>query len=187
MNEKELFPRHKPNRLVGYNYSQPGSYFITICVLNRACLLGKIENSQMQLSLQGTIVEQSWSWLKTQYPHIEIEPFCILPNHVHALFHIYPCPDCDGEETSPNKNNSEHMRLLKVQHPHTLSQMIAKYKYHTTRLINQHLKTAGKPFWQKSFYDHVVRDEKDLFAVENYIQHNVLKWEADHENPNYHR
>ena len=75
-------------RLKGYDYSQAGLYFITICVKNRACLLGNIANGTMILNDAGKMVETEWLNLKTRFPNIELHEYVVMPNHFHGILEI---------------------------------------------------------------------------------------------------
>ncbi len=77
-------------RLKGYDYSQAGLYFITICVQNREWLFGKIENDEMILNDAGKMVEIEWLNLKNLFPNIELHEYITMPNHFHGILEIVP-------------------------------------------------------------------------------------------------
>jgi REP element-mobilizing transposase RayT len=83
-----LIHHRRSIRLQGYDYSQTGLYFITICIHNRQCLFGRIENNEMQLSEFGCIAHKQWSTLNERFPHIQLDEFQIMPNHMHGIVHI---------------------------------------------------------------------------------------------------
>jgi REP element-mobilizing transposase RayT len=82
------FPRRRSIRLRGYDYSQPGLYFITICVHERACLFGKIANCKMVLNDTGKIAVDYWSNIPEHFPHTVLHEFIVMPNHVHGIIEI---------------------------------------------------------------------------------------------------
>lgn len=73
-------------RLKGYDYSQSGAYFVSICTHNRACLYGEIEHGQMVLNDAGRMVELAWDKLPVRFDHIELDEFTVMPNHIHSIF-----------------------------------------------------------------------------------------------------
>jgi putative transposase len=173
--------RSESIRLKGYDYSQPGAYFVTICAHNRASLFGDIVDGKMQLNGYGKIVHEFWDEVPSHFANVKIDTSVVMPNHVHAIIVIY------GDEGPADKgerivDNGEGTSPLRGKRP-KLGQIVAYYKYQTTKLINQIRKTGGTPLWQKDYYDHIVRDEDDLNEVREYIIYNPLKWEMDRENP----
>jgi putative transposase len=75
-------------RLPEYDYTQPGAYFVTICVKNRDCLFGEIVNGEMRLNEYGEIVTEKWRWLAQQYPYVKLDEFIVMPNHFHGILWI---------------------------------------------------------------------------------------------------
>ncbi|HAF63212.1 MAG TPA: transposase, partial [Anaerolineaceae bacterium] len=75
-------------RLQGYDYSQDGTYFVTLCTHNRENMLGEIKNGEMVLNEYGKIVSESWEWLSVQYDYIELDAWVIMPNHMHGIIVI---------------------------------------------------------------------------------------------------
>ena len=94
------YPNRKSIRLKGYDYSQAGLYFITICVQNRECLFGKIgvgvslvDNQnhnapEMILNDAGKMIETEWLNLKNRFPNIELHEYVVMPNHFHGILEI---------------------------------------------------------------------------------------------------
>ena len=87
-------PHHrdrKLTRLSGYDYSQPGAYFVTVCTRERQCILGSVADGDVQWSQSGTIVWECWNELPGHYPHVELDAFIIMPNHVHGILAANQC------------------------------------------------------------------------------------------------
>ena len=78
----------KPNRLKGYDYSQQGYYFVTICTKNMVEYFGKIQNNNMFINKYGLIVRKQWKWLEQHYEYVHLDEFVIMPNHMLSLIHI---------------------------------------------------------------------------------------------------
>lgn len=150
------FPQRKPNRLTQYDYSQTGVYFITICTKNRNPIfwkdvrLFKNHPEMIPLSESGRIVEQTILNIANIYPDVVLETFCIMPDHLHMLLRIQP---------------SDSGRTMCAP---TLSRIVKHLKEAVTKQI-------GQSIWQKSFYDHVVKDEIDHQKVFEYIESNPTK------------
>ena len=154
------FPKRKQNRLTEYDYSTPNAYFITICTDNRRNLFWKdigaiIDRPEnVPLTKLGTIAQQSIMDIPKHYPMISADHFVIMPNHIHLLLQINT--DIGGRSMIA-PTISTVVRLMKG----TVS------------------KQAGFPVWQKGFYDHVIRNEKDYREIWKYIEGNPGKWAED--------
>jgi len=171
-------------RLKEYDYSQEGAYFVTICTHNKALLC---EKKKIRV-----IAEQCWIEIPNHFPNVQLDEWIIMPNHMHGILIITDkCKDATyfttsisnvrrGEVTSPTKKGAETAPLQK----HTLGQVIAYFKYQTTKSINQIRQTPGTSIWQRNYYEHVIRNEADLNEIRQYILDNPVKWDMDEENPN---
>jgi len=158
----------KKIRLRNYDYSKNGYYFITICTKNREEWFGKVEKEEMILDQYGKIVNQCWDDLPNHYLNCSLDTFVIMPNHIHGIIVIH------SDNTVGNG--------LKPFPTHGLSEVIRGFKTFASRKINAKIESQNKFEWQKSFYDHVVRNEKSLHNLRHYITFNALKWELDIEN-----
>lgn len=165
-------------RLKKYDYSQKGAYFVTICTNQKKCVLGGVEDSGIVLNEIGQIVQKTWTKLSMYYTGVDIDKFVVMPNHLHGIIILTDycrggvTPPCSmGEATSP------------LREP-TLGQIVAHFKYRTTKSINQISNTLGNRIWQRNYYEHIIRNEDDLSEIREYIITNPLKWEMDSENPN---
>ncbi len=180
-------------RLRQYDYSWPGAYFVTLCVREKECVLGDIVDGEMRLSEWGHIVHTFWDAIPEHFPNVSIDDRVTMPNHGHAIIKIdydrrgaVSAPDIaapnvaapvdaastigeQGEGTSPLRP--------------TLGQIVAYYKYQTTKRINALRGTPGVPFWQRNYWEHVVRDEIDLNRIRQYIASNPRRWHEDQLNP----
>ena len=154
------FPQRKPNRLTEYDYSTPNAYFLTVCTENRKNLfwknVGAISDrpENVPLTNLGCLVRQCIIEIPMHYPMISVDNFVVMPNHIHLLLQIHT--DADGRSLIA-PTISTVVRLMKG----TVS------------------KQAGFSVWQKGFYDHVIRNDKDYQSIWNYIQGNPSKWTED--------
>jgi REP element-mobilizing transposase RayT len=161
-------PRRISLRLPDFDYSQEGAYFITIGVKGRTSLFGHIVDGEMNLNEYGKIVTATWNDLAFYYPAIKLDAFIVMPNHVHGIIVITGAKT--GGETPP------------LQKP-TLGQIMGYYKYQSTNRIKASMKTAGSAIWQRGYYEHVIRDDKSLNRIQEYIIGNPQRWHLDRENP----
>ena len=183
-----LHPKRKPNRLKSYNYGDDSLYFVTICVNDRVSCFGDVDNNGiMQLNDYGKIAVKQWKWLEEQYPYIYSHAFVVMPNHVHAVLEInrdLPIqPDIDindvgtGRDLSDKKRTSHDLSLQQPIKIKPLSQLIGAYKTTTSKQI--HLLGYDDFKWQRSFHDHIIRNDKSYQNIIDYINENPIKWEND--------
>jgi putative transposase len=160
----------KLTRLKGYNYSQTGYYFVTICTKDRKVWFGNIEQESMNLSRYGEIARDFWVGIPAHFENVGIDEFSVMPNHIHGILII-----------AENMVGNAYMRSLQNRTKMLLSKIIHQYKASVTRKINS-LEDGLHFHWQKSFYDHVIRNDRSLDNLRRYIISNPVKWELDIEN-----
>ena len=164
MNNEKGLPKRKRNRLQEYNYSADGWYFITICTKGRIPILSQIVGSdilgapQVQLLACGKIVEKNLQQLQTFYVNIKVEQYVIMPNHVHMILSV--------------SNNGAPGMSPPTKQCATIPLFVATLK----RFCN---KEFGEQIWQRSFYDHIIRDQNDGAEISRYIYENPIKWSSD--------
>ena len=201
-------PHRRATRLRGYDYSQTGGYFITICVQNQKCLFGEIIDRQMYLNDIGKIVVECWNYIPQHFCSVELDICIVMPNHIHGIIvlgtkgtealrpAIPSQSNRRGEVPSPASTSSTSInRRGEVPSPtptnrrskissSTLGQVVAYFKYQSTKYINQHRDMPGTRIWQRNYYDHVIQDDIDLQRIRQYITHNPMQWELDQLHPN---
>ncbi|MGV8057770.1 MAG: transposase [Smithellaceae bacterium] len=173
-----MFIEHKRKslRLKGYDYSSPGAYFVTICTQNKENKFGAIVNGVMQLNEFGTIVQESWLWLSKQYEYVELDEWVIMPNHFHGIIMITEF----GRGGSRIAPTSEHFPVICAEnHIKSLGGLVGAFKTVAAKRINELRNMPGGIIWQRNYYEHVIRNENDLYRVREYIVSNALKWEDD--------
>ncbi len=155
-----------------YDYTQPGAYFITICAKKGKPIFGQIVDGRMQYTPLGEIARQVWDDLSTRHPHIEVEIFVVMPNHVHALIWIRTQVGEAGTARSYGKPVAG-----------SLSVLINAYKTAVTKRASQADISGEGALWQRNFYDRIVRDEQELAYVKEYIRMNPYRWQEDQLHP----
>ena len=183
-------------RLKNYDYRSEGAYYVTIVTYERECLFGEILDNEMHLSTYGEIVQKWWNELIIHFQNVETGAFIIMPNHIHGI--IFITNERRGEVLSPhnrtNQNNKQDFNNTEISLkqggetpplPHrTLGQIVAYFKYKSTKEMNavENTGTITK-FWQRNYYEHVIRNENELKQKTDYIWDNPFRWDEDAENP----
>lgn len=165
MDKEKKLPQRKPTRLKNFDYSKNGIYFITICTEKRKNILSSIyvvgEGSPLpQLSPFGKIVEAWIQKLPNKYPEISVDRYVIMPNHIHLLLSV----DKDNGRGDPSPTVDAAMGWL---------------KYQATKEINAIRDKAGSRVFQRSFFDHIIRNYDDYYGIQKYIYENPKRWYYD--------
>jgi len=163
-------------RLKDYDYSQAGAYFVTICIQGRECLLSEVVDTSIALSQYGAIVEQVWHHIPQRFSSVTLDAAVIMPNHFHGIIVIAEdsCPVQQESHDAASKQNSKKP---------TLGQIVAYFKYQSTKLINAVRDSTGVKFWQRNYYEHIIRSEASLDKLRTYIEQNPEKWQVDQLHP----
>ena len=157
-------------RLKGYDYSQAGYYFITICCEHRAHLFGEIHAGKMALNAAGAMIEQIWHEIPADFPNIILHEYITMPNHIHGIIEIIQEAERRAEiDSAPTSG---------------LSQIIQSFKRHTTleyiKMVKQNiLPPFHKRIWQRNYWEHIIRNEDAFIRISAYIKNNPVKWTAD--------
>ncbi|MFN9406925.1 MAG: transposase, partial [Dolichospermum sp.] len=184
-------------RLKGYDYSQSGLYFITICCYQRECLFGNIMNSQIILNNFGQLIKEEWLKSAEIRKEIEFDDFVIMPNHFHGIVIInqeinsdFMKNDVDFQDNNVGANGRSPLQQIQSSRPKismkpkSISSLIAGFKSATTKKINIIRNTPQNPVWQRNYYDHIIRNDESLARIREYVQNNPLSWENDQLHPN---
>lgn len=178
MNTKRLHRRSV--RLRGFDYSQPGAYYVTICARDRICLFGHISEGRMHLNELGKVVQEEWLKTPTLRPSLQLDAFVVMPNHFHGIL-IF------GDKREPCGAGDATPPALpvfgKVMH-RSLGAIVGAFKGAVTTRARALYKNSALEVWQKNYYEHVIDDQKDLDRIREYILENPSRWESDGENPN---
>lgn len=172
------------NRLAGYDYTQPGAYYITVCTYYREHLFGTIVDGVMQMTEGGKIVQDEWFKSSQIRAEIELDEFVVMPNHIHGIVIIvggnkYVDSGCrdDRRVVSANTNTvSIHPTGPK---PKSIGAFMGGFKSSVTKRINQIRKTPGAPVWQRNYHEHIIRNNQELNRIRAYIANNPSNWLSD--------
>ena len=182
--------RIKSTRLPNWDYSSDGFYFVTICTKNRIEWFGEIpvrtasswpggRNGIMGLSDIGCIAYEQWKLTGELRDNVILDEFIVMPNHVHGIIQIFNHfveTHCNASlRNDDNWNNNQF-----GPQRNNLASIVRGFKSSVKRICNKN----NIPFeWQPRFYDHIIRNEKDLYRIRRYIKYNPRKWELDRNNP----
>jgi REP element-mobilizing transposase RayT len=177
----------KSIRIKEYDYTQAGAYFVTIVTYQRDCLFGEIKNGEIQLNDFGKIADECWRAIPEHFPFVELGTHVVMPNHVHGVIVIR------DDDSISDGVAAQHVGATHWVAPTTiitrpagpkrgsLGAIIGAYKMAVTRRIQREHNATG--IWQRNYYEHIIRDEKDLQRITDYIEANPLRWDEDDENP----
>ena len=163
-------------RLKGYDYSQEGAYFVTICTHQRQTLFGDIDNKADMIASQlGDIAREEWENTTTHRPYVEVDSYVIMPNHTHAIIVI----DKEGMARHASTQTPKFSHPLKG----ALGTIVGAYKAAVTKHIHLLGNTPKAIIWQRGIHDAIIRDERMLNTLRAYMQNNPALWAEDRHNP----
>lgn len=164
MNNTDSLPKRKNSRLKGFNYNNVGVYFITICTLNRRCILSEIKNTDtiehpcVKLTEYGKIAEKYLNQLNNHYDYFLVDSYVIMPNHIHIMLTI---------------SENEQLKISEYFGSNSLfSNFISTFK----RFCNREY---GENIWQTRSHDHIIRNREDYEKHMKYIYENPMRWQFD--------
>lgn len=181
-------------RLQSWDYSWNGTYFVTICVKHHKYYLGRIDEGGFEPSKFGRIVKKYWLEIPQKNEFVFLDKFTIMPNHIHGII-IINRPENQFQPTGggnyqsiekiQNRNplsvktiHELSLRNVKYRRKMLLPRIIGRFKMQSAKQINS-LRNANRSFWQKNYYEHIIRNENDLMTIRKYIINNHLKWALD--------
>jgi REP element-mobilizing transposase RayT len=170
------------SRLKWYDYTHPGAYFITICTYARICFFGEIKEGRMFLSRCGEIVHSCWYEIPQHFPHVQSFPFVVMPNHIHGIITISKRLPSVSPHVETRHAVSKREAFQKPV-PDSLPTIIRSFKAAVTKKLNESGEYLPATIWQRNYYEHVIRNEKELNQAAEYINFNPVNWEIDNDNP----
>jgi len=178
-------------RLQKYDYSTNGYYFVTVCTQNRQQIFGTIINNQMTLNGAGNMIDTVLNQIPENYAGIDLDEHTVMPNHAHAIIIIQNIVGVDPR-VDPGQNNNKISVSGRTQGSAptklSLSSIIKCVKSLTTKkyidgIKNHNWPPFNKCLWQRNYHDHIIRNDKSLNNIRNYIINNPATWQFDVENP----
>jgi putative transposase len=176
-------------RLKGYDYTQPGAYYVTLCTKRKQCLFGDVVKGEMRLNSLGHIAFTCWQAIPNHFPHVELDAFVIIPNHLHGILVITDTLVRARHCRAPTIELCDISTTEQFGRPvrGSIPTVIRTYKAAVTIRINRICNTKGTSLiWQRDLYEHINRDEESLHTIRQYIVENPWRWTDDPENPQHH-
>ncbi|MCI0595059.1 MAG: hypothetical protein L0Z48_00785 [candidate division Zixibacteria bacterium] len=175
-------------RLKEYDYAQAGAYFVTVCTQGREDFFGEIKNGEMVLNGAGKMVQTAWDALPERFPEIELDEFMVMPNHVHGIIVMGGAPLVSTVGGAPGEDRTDAKNRAGTRPAPTLGEIVGVFKSITTLEYVRAIKRCHWPpfpgrLWQRNYFEHIIRNEKTLAKIREYIVNNPQRWRFDRENP----
>jgi putative transposase len=187
----------RSTRLPGFDYTRPGTYFVTICTAAGACVFGDVVAGRLELSHAGQITSECWHEIPMHFRNVTLDAFIVMPNHFHGILVVHAVhePDNVGAHEPDNVGAHEphnvgaqhaaplHLPAPASSHkpagrviPGSLGAIVRSFKSATTRRINLVNRTVGKVLWQRNYYDRILRNDRELYLARRYVRSNPIRW-----------
>lgn len=181
-------------RLKGYDYSQSGFYFITICCHGRELLFGDIKNGEMIWNDAGNITNECWLDIPNHFPNVVLHEFIVMPNHIHGIIEIKTksvgaiydtiVGANDGNDTIVGANDYSPLQCVGAENylfprspSKTIGSIVRGFKIGVTKWMRQN--TNVYDVWQRNYWEHIIRDDNDYERIAKYIVNNPQNWDQD--------
>lgn len=196
--------KRKSIRLKGYDYSQKGLYFITICCQNRESFFGEIAGAEnlsplhtpeMILNDAGQIANKYWLQIPDHFPNAVLHEHIVMPNHVHGIIEL-TADNIVGTENFPPLQKidafnvgvenfqplQEKRNKFQKMIPRSVGSIVKGFKIGVTKYFRHTMPNdfpPDRPVWQRNYYEHIIRNEQSYTTISNYINNNPAKWQTD--------
>lgn len=159
----------KATRLRGYDYRTPALYHVVTTTQGGVCRFGEVRNGVMDRNVAGEMVAEIWNAIPETFPSVSLDAFVVMPNHVHGIVFLEPHSNGDTLEVS-------------------LGDVMKWFKAVTTTRYSRGVHDLSWPpydrrLWHRNYYDHIVRDDRDLDRIRAYIEANPANWNTDRFRP----
>ena len=183
MSPSDTLTYRRSVRLRNADYSHIGHYFVTICAFQMRCRFGKIADGTVILNVLGRIAVDCWREIPNHFKNVELDPFVVMPNHVHGILTISRGPENESHVAIkdghgcpvPLRYSAERFQQPTVGSVPTI---IRSYKGAVTYNGRQCLKMPTLQIWQSNYYERLLRNGKEFSQASRYIFENPAKWEA---------
>ncbi|MFZ0522664.1 MAG: transposase [Candidatus Acidiferrales bacterium] len=175
MDESPDLPNRRSVRLRAFDYSQLGSYFITIQTHRGKHIFGKIISGQMKLSAVGQAVSECWLGIPDHFGGVELEEYVVMPNHVHGIIMIR----ARARHAVPLRTRTEHAEAFGHPRPASVPTIVRSFKSAATQHARKILGQQEVQIWQRSYFERVIRSPQEFRKIRKYILLNPARWEFD--------
>ena len=173
-------------RMAGFDYTQPGAYFVTIVTVHRECTFGEVVNGEMRVNHLGMIARNEWFRSTILRPNLQLnsDEFVVMPNHVHGIIWLIgDNPDYPSRGAATLRPYHQPGIQPRQVFPNSLGAIVRAYKAAVTYQINSIRNSRRSPVWQRNFYEHIIRNQLELENIAGYIIGNPAIWADDPEYP----
>ena len=177
-------------RLRGYDYTQPGAYFVTLCTQGRECYFGEVVETEMVLNDAGQMIRAGWERLTERFPAIQLDMYVVMPNHLHGIITIVGAPLVGAPivDALGVRATTRVAPAGGAERRATLGNMVGAFKSLTTNQYARGVRERKWPsfdgrLWQRNYFEHIIRSKRDHDAIRQYIIDNPLEWELNRHNP----
>ncbi len=167
-NPRGTMPDRKSIRLQRYDYSHPGYYFVTVCAFEKQRLFGRYENGRVVLNEWGDIVHDEWTHIPKTWPHIQLDEYIILQDHIHGIIVINSAAAAVGASQRDAPKRDSYLK------PQSIGAMLAQFKSRVVKRIRQ-ITPYRHYIWQRGYHDRIIRNDAELIVKREYIRNNVRK------------
>lgn len=171
-------------RLKGYDYSQKGLYFVSICTQNREYLFGNIIDGIMIMNDAGKMVESQWLALSQRYQRVDLNEYVVMPNHFHGIFTLNNHPESVGAPLVGALSKDGQPQGIAPTDRYTVGDIIGAFKSLSTNeyirgVKNNNWRRFNKKLWQRNYWERIIRDENEYHKIADYINQNPSSWHND--------
>jgi putative transposase len=192
--------RRNSARLREFDYTSSGAYFVTICAHEREPIFGHVLEGEMQRNQVGEIILDEWERMGSLRAEVALDKFIVMPDHVHAIVWIERStvgarlvgarlaspllPDGERLRTAQreialSKNRQSSRPIISGVAPKSLGAIVGGFKSAVTKCVNESRGTSGIPVWQRNYHDRIIRNDRELNAIREYITANPANWSRD--------
>jgi putative transposase len=165
-------------RLNNYDYRESGAYFVTVCTWQRIPVLSRVSADGVRLSPAGRIVHRVWEELPDHFPHVSLDAFVVMPDHVHGIVLFGPAlADRIDAEWQAGAGMGRSRPVVRAG---SLGAVMRSFKSAATRAINEARRQPGQPLWQRGYWDRVLRNDVELARARDYVADNPRRWLERH-------
>ena len=177
MKSSSNIPTRKSIRLKEYDYSTDGAYFLTICSYKKECIF---EDSDI-----GSIVKKIWDLIPEYFPSVILDEFTVMPNHVHGILWIMKILPAENRTQNCRGEPCVHPERADARSAPTLGHVVQMFKSKATVEYIDLMKSKERSYlqkiWQRNYYERIIRNEKELYMLREYIKYNPMNWKVDEE------
>lgn len=181
----------KSTRKHEHDYADIGTYFVTICSYQRELIFADIVDEEMRYTEVGQIAYDCWLTTAQHFPHVTVDCFVVMPNHLHAIIIItkpntHQATDVETRhasslpETQPKRGIYKDGRYIPPGvKSGSLGAIVGSYKSAVTKIANRTLSDPPSFLWQKNYHDHIIHNETELHRIREYVANNPKQWDDD--------